>query len=225
MARTASESKPPLKRLVVLVRHGRSDFDETGMLETARGPQWDPPLSEEGRDQARLLGRRIRLMEPPPVAVYSSPLRRARQTAAAFALDSGMEVVVDDDLTEAFVGRWEAMSFEEILATEDELLQRVRDQKPIWSRAPGGERGPEFRRRVVAAIDRFLGEHTEGDVVVVCHGGVINAYCGHVLGLQQEMFFMPENTSVNSIVVNGDRRTIRFLNDIVHLTDPRLFEG
>jgi hypothetical protein len=53
---------------------------------------------------------------------------------------------------------------------------------------------------------------------------VINAYCGQVLGLPGTMFFLPENTSINSIHVEGDRRTVRFLNDIAHLTDPQLFE-
>ena len=53
---------------------------------------------------------------------------------------------------------------------------------------------------------------------------MINAFCGEVLGLSSAMFFLPENTSINSVVVDGDRRTVRFLNDIGHLTDPQLFE-
>jgi probable phosphoglycerate mutase len=100
----------------------------------------------------------------------------------------------------------------------------VRSQRPIWSRAPGGERPADFRRRVGGAIGRILERHPEGDVVVVCHGGVINAYCGEVLGVRQEMFFLPENTSVNSVEIDGDERRIRFLNDIAHLTDPKLFD-
>ncbi len=211
-------------RLLVLIRHGRSDFEATGMAHTPRGPQWDPPLSAEGREQARLLARRLLLMDPQPVAVYSSPLRRARETAEVFAEASGLEVTFDDDLMEANIGAWEAMPFEEIIATDDELLQRLRNQHPIWSRAPGGERGTDFRDRVVRAIERILEKHPDGDVLVVCHGGVINAYCGHVLGLRQEMFFLPENTSVNSVVVDGDSATIRFLNDINHLAEPQLFE-
>ena len=53
---------------------------------------------------------------------------------------------------------------------------------------------------------------------------MINAYVGEVLGLEQEMFFLPENTSLNSIVVDGDRRGVRFLNDDRHLAQPHLFE-
>jgi broad specificity phosphatase PhoE len=58
---------------------------------------------------------------------------------------------------------------------------------------------------------------------VFAHGGVINAYVGELLGLGQEMFFLPENTSLNSVDVDGETRTVRFLNDVLHLTDPLFF--
>jgi broad specificity phosphatase PhoE len=76
----------------------------------------------------------------------------------------------------------------------------------------------------VAALDSILANDPDGDVVIVAHGGVINAFCGEVLGVPSAMFFLPENTSINSLVIDGDRRTVRFLNDIAHLTDPQLFE-
>jgi probable phosphoglycerate mutase len=60
--------------------------------------------------------------------------------------------------------------------------------------------------------------------LVICHGGVINAYLGPFLGIEHEMFFIPENTSVSSVELadEGGAR-LRFLNDILHLTDPQLF--
>jgi probable phosphoglycerate mutase len=60
--------------------------------------------------------------------------------------------------------------------------------------------------------------------LIFAHGGVINAYVGELLGLRQEMFFLPENTSLNSVDVDGEKRTVRFLNDVLHLTDPLFFE-
>jgi broad specificity phosphatase PhoE len=59
------------ERLLILVRHGESDFGSDRMAVTPRGNQWDPPLSEKGRKQAESLARRLRLLDPPPVAVYS----------------------------------------------------------------------------------------------------------------------------------------------------------
>lgn len=213
-----------MSRVLYLIRHGRSDFDSGEMSETARGDQWDPPLSEEGRRQAHLLAVRLRVMELDPVAVYCSPLRRTRETVAPYADAAGVDVVFDENLIEAHIGGWEGMPFEEIVAGDAELVRRIRNQQAIWSSAPGGESERDFRTRVVSALDSILENHPVGDVVVVAHGGVINAFCGDVLGVPSAMFFLPENTSINSIVVDGDRRTVRFLNDIAHLTDPELFE-
>jgi probable phosphoglycerate mutase len=211
------------ERILYLVRHGESDFDARDFVAGPRGKQWDPPLGERGREQAGLLARRLLAMEP-PAAVYASPLRRTRETVQPYARAAGVEVAVDDDLMEAHIGDWEGKPFEEILATDEEMLHRLRNQQPIWRHAPGAEELTPFRERVHGAVERILARHAEGNVVVVCHGGVINAYVAPLLGVDHEMFFVPENTSLNSVVVDGDARRVRFLNDHLHLTDPQLFE-
>ncbi len=210
-------------RLLFLIRHGRSDFDSSELRATPRGEQWDPPLGEQGREQANLLTRRLLLMERPS-AVHCSPFRRARETIAPFAERAGIEVTYDEDLGEAYVGEWENKSFEEILATDAELLHRFRNQEAMWSLAPGAETGDRLRERVWNTVEGILEKHLEGNVVVVAHGGVINAYVGKLLGLvEQDMFFLPDNTSLNTIIVEGARRLVRFLNDVRHLEEPDLF--
>jgi broad specificity phosphatase PhoE len=116
------------------------------------------------------------------------------------------------------------MPFEEIIASDPEIIQHVRHQRAIWHRAPGAERGDRFRDRVVETIEELLAKHPDENLLVFAHGGVINAYVGALLGIDQEMFFLPENTSVQSIDVDGDLRSLRFLNDVLHLTDPHVFE-
>lgn len=211
------------ERILYLVRHGESDFGSSGFTHGARGRQWDPPLGPRGREQAGLLARRLLSMER-PVAVYSSPLRRTRETAAPFAEEAGIDVLIEDDLMEAYIGEWEGKPFEEILAGDERMLRRVRNQEPIWRHAPGAEELGPFRERVSNAVEGILARHAEGNVIVVCHGGVINAYFAPLLGVDHEMFFVPENTSLNSVVVDGEARRVRFLNDALHLTDPHFFE-
>ncbi len=212
-------------RVLYLIRHGQSDFAWDGdPFITSRGDQWDPPLSDEGREQARLLSRRLLVMELDPFVVYSSPLRRAAETATAFGREAGAEVSFHDQLVEAHIGGWEGKPFEEIIETDPEVVQHIRNQRAIWHRAPGAERGDRFRARVRDAVEELLAKHPDDNVLVFAHGGVINAYCGEVLGLGQEMFFLPENTSLNSVEVDGATRTIRFLNDVLHLTDPHFFD-
>jgi broad specificity phosphatase PhoE len=211
-------------RVLHLIRHGRSDAASGTMIDTPRGPQWDPPLDEVGREQARRLTDRLALLAPPPAAVYCSPLRRTRETVTPYAERAGVEVRFDDDLMEANIGAWEGRPFEEIVASDEDILPLVRASRAIWSHAPGGERIDPFRDRVRRAIDGIVERHPIGDLLVICHGGVINAYVGQFLGIEQEMFFIPENTSVSSIELDDGRARLRFLNDILHLTDPQLFE-
>jgi probable phosphoglycerate mutase len=211
------------ERFLFLIRHGRSDFSSTDLTTTQRGPQWDPPLGAEGREQAELLARRLALL-PAPAAVYCSPLRRCRETVAPFVRLTGSEVTYVDDLGEAFIGGWEGRPFEEIVGGDAEMLRLYRDQEPMWHLAPGGEAPDAFRRRVVAAVDEILAKHPEGSVIVIAHGGVINAYIAPILGLHEaDMFYLPENTSLNTVVVDGDERRVRFLSDTRHLTEPAFF--
>jgi broad specificity phosphatase PhoE len=216
-----SEGEP---RLLFLIRHGRSDFESTDTVQTARGRQWDPPLGAEGREQADLLARRLALM-PPPAAVYCSTFRRARDTVAPYVAGTGCDVTYLEELGEAFIGSWEGMSFEEIVRDDAEMLHLFRNQEAMWRRAPGAEQLPHLQERATAAIESILERHPAGNVIVVAHGGIINAYIAPVLGLHdREMFFLPDNTSINTVVVEGDRRSVRFLSDIRHLNEPHFFE-
>jgi len=212
----------PSRRLY-LIRHGKADLRSGAEALTSRGVAADPPLDETGREQAAILGRRL-LKMPRPAAIYSSPLTRARQTIAPYVDATQAEVTVRDDLAEWFGGEWEFKEFEELLVEHPEIPQRILLQDPMFFLAPGGEAFGAFQGRVVREIDEALARHPEGDVWVVCHGGVINAYVGSVLGVEeQEMFFLPPNTSINTIKVHGDRRALWFLADDTHVTAPELF--
>ena len=211
-------------RLLFLIRHGRSDFESSDMTQTSRGPQWDPPLGEEGRLQADHQGRRLALM-PAPAAVYCSTFRRARETIGPFAVRTGCPVTYLEDLGEAFIGDWEGMSFEEIVRDDAEMLHLFRNQEAMWRRAPGAEPLAHLQERATGTIESILARHPAGNVVVVAHGGIINAYISPLLGLHdREMFFLPDNTSINTVVVEGGRRSVRFLSDVRHLSEPHFFE-
>lgn len=207
---------------LLLVRHGRVDFDATGFVHTSRGRQWDPPLDERGRDQARRLAARLLTMAE-PAAIHVSPFRRCRETLEPYLKASGREAEVVEDLGEVFIGEWEGRKFEEILSADEELARKFRDQEAMFSLSPGGESGAELRARVVPAIESIIEGTPSGTILVVAHGGVINAYLGHVMAIPHDMFFLPENTSINTVWVGGGQREVRFLNDVRHLTDPSVF--
>jgi broad specificity phosphatase PhoE len=210
-------------RRLFLIRHGRVDFDARDRFrESPRGRQWDPPLGEEGRQQAEHLAARLLAMRP-PAAVYVSPFTRCIETIRPYAERTGVETTLDEDIGEVFIGEWEGVPFEDLLAASEEVARRARDFEAMFGAAPGAETSYELRARVVPAIDRMLERHPDGDVVVVAHGGVVNAYAGHVLGVDHDMFFMPENTSISTFDLDAGRPRVRFLNDVLHLFQPGLF--
>jgi broad specificity phosphatase PhoE len=211
-------------RVLTLIRHGRVDFDARDGLhfrESPRGRQWDPPLGSEGIEQAKLLAARLGTADPPEV-IWCSPFTRCRQTVEPYADLTHVDVHLDERLGEVYVGEWEGKSFEEIVSSDEELYRKFRDQEAMFSMSPGGESGADLRARVVPAIEELLGATAE-NIYVVAHGGVINAYVATLLGLEQDMFFLPDNTSLNTVVVEGAVRRVRFLNDVRHLTDPEVF--
>jgi len=212
---------------LLLVRHGHVDFTSRAFRTSPRGRQWDPPLDDVGREQAASLTARLRLMAR-PAAVVVSPFARCRETIAPYLEETGLEAAIDEDLGEVFIGEWEGVRFEDVISGDEELARRFREQDPMFSLSPGGESGPQLRARVIpaveAAIARAAGANEETPtVLVVSHGGVINAYLGRVLDVPHDMFFLPENASINTVEVDGDARRIRFLNDVRHLTDPAVF--
>jgi 2,3-bisphosphoglycerate-dependent phosphoglycerate mutase len=206
-----------------LIRHGKADHRSSALAQTPRGEAADPPLDPTGREQAAALTRRLRMM-PVPAAIYCSTLTRARQTIAPYLEATGHRATYLDDLAEWHLGDWELKEFEELLTEHLEMPERVLLQNPVFLLAPNSEPVGAFRKRVVDAVEGAIASHPDGDVWVVCHGGVINAYIGHLLGVDdQEMFFLPPNTSINTVKVDGDRRTMWFLGDDTHYTSPELF--
>jgi broad specificity phosphatase PhoE len=211
------------ERRLYLIRHGKADHRSSAHGETGRGPAADPPLDATGKEQAAALTRRLRMM-PAPAAIACSTLTRARETIQPYLDATSNEATYFDDLAEWYGGEWEFKEFEELLVEHPEIPSRILFQDPLFFLAPGSETFAAFQERVVTRIEDLLASNADGDLWVVCHGGVINAYLGHVLGMRgQEMFFLPPNASLNTVKVDGDERLLWFLADDTHYTEPGLF--
>lgn len=189
-----------------MIRHA-----EPVKVVAAAGPA-DPALSSRGRRQAELLGEYLR--DEKIGAVYSSPMTRAGQTAAALASALGVPVVTDDGLAEFDRLAETYIPIEEMRESRDERwVAMANDDYSAW----GVDMG-RFRAEVVATVESIIAAHPGGRVAAVCHGGVINAYFGHVLGISRNSFFTPDYTSVNRMAASrsGVRSVLR-LNEIGHL--------
>jgi broad specificity phosphatase PhoE len=212
----------PSTRLV-LIRHGESRATVDQVVAGRRG---DQGLSERGvRQGAALRDRLARTHELEPVAaLYSSELRRARETAdiiaPALGLDSA-DVVSDAALCELDPGVGDGLRWEEF-----ERLYGLPDMRadPYVRLAPEGESLAEFQVRVGAALTAVANDHAGQTVVIACHGGVIDTAMVLFLGLARfgtYTQFSTANTSINEWVLpvgdGGGWRLVRY-NDIAHLT-------
>lgn len=132
----------------------------------------DPPLSSAGRDQARALA--ARLAPVGLIALVSSDLRRARETAEELGAVLGLPVGLLTDLREMDVGVWSGLAHAEIAARWPAELARFRSGCETL-RPGGGESRRALRVRVAAALATVRERHPEGRVGVVTHLGVLRS--------------------------------------------------
>jgi broad specificity phosphatase PhoE len=156
-----------------LIRHGRTAWNNDDRLQG-----WaDEPLDAVGREQARALGAGLHAV--PFDAIYSSPLKRARETAESLAEPHALRVRLDDRLRERHVGAWAGLTLEQARALAPERF----DGDWRQAGAPGGDAQPALTARVVAALYDILAAYPDGTVAVVSHGGALSAGLAHLLGI------------------------------------------
>ena len=193
-----------------LVRHGESTWNSARRFQGGL----DAPLSTRGHGQARALASA--LASTPFDAVYTSPLRRARDTAAACGAALGLEPVAIEDLREVGLGDWEGLTLETVKAQAGDRYERWLGA-PVDHPPPGGEPMTALAARMRSALDRLAVSHPSGRVLVVSHGGAIgSALCGW-LGrpLNAIWTLTPDNASITRVALPEGR--VLALNDTAHL--------
>lgn len=162
---------------LLLVRHGITAWNREGRFQG----HLDPPLSDDGRDEARLLAERMASDGPRPDRIVSSPLERAAATAEAVGRVSGVSVERDRRLMEIGQGEWEGRTHAE-LAEEDAERYAAWRAHAGEAQPPGAETIEDALARVAQALDQ-LRPGDGGAVCVVSHGGIIRLAARHLLGL------------------------------------------
>ena len=160
--------------IILIARHGQSDWNAAKRWQGHA----DRPLTEKGREQAHALAARLAHIDLD--AVYSSDLRRARETAEVVADSQALEVVVEPDLREVDVGSWSGLTRAEAEERFPDGFARWRAGYPGWD---DGESYEAMTDRVLAAVRSIAADHPDGRVLVVSHGGPIRAMHAAALGL------------------------------------------
>jgi probable phosphoglycerate mutase len=192
---------------LILVRHGLPIRRE--VTEGAA----DPELSVDGVAQAEHFAKYMAIEHID--AIYSSPMKRAVQTAEPLAKLKSITPVLVDGVAEFDQHSNEYIPVEELKANND----------PRWKELVEGGYGlhedpTEFNSRVFESLEKIISENRGGRVVVTCHGGVINSYLSRVLDLpsSQGQFFYPNYTSIHRIAASSaGHRSILSVNETSHL--------
>lgn len=181
----------------------------------------DPELSESGLHQAEHLAQY--LSSERIDAVYSSPMQRARQTAAPIAAAHGLPVSIDAGLAEFDQNSPEYVPVEELKAANDPRWISLLDG--TWD---SDESEADFRARTIGSIESIIERHPGQRVLAACHGGVINLYLAHVLGLTESTrgFFYPNYTSISRVAAaSTGERSVVTINETSHLRGTGLPMG
>ena len=208
---------------LILVRHGETEWNKEGRVQGLS----DLELNETGKRQAEALAQA--LSDKKVEALYTSPLKRARDTAYAIGRFHSVEVVTIAGLRELDVGEVDGLTYEEMVCYYGDFFERwMKDCTSVCP--PGGSSMPELQEQVWAAIQDILGRHkqemrSEGDekggVIAVAHFFPILSILCKALGLElSECRRMKlELASITILDFNPERTVLLSLNDTCHLKE------
>ena len=199
---------------LLLVRHGETAWNR----ERRYQGRTDTPLSEAGLLQAEQAGRAMAASGL--AAVYSSPLRRAHETAVAIARPHGLDVRVTEAFGEIHFGRWEGLTLEEARALDPAFYDKWLNA-PDALVPPGGEPLGDLRTRALAGLDAMRAEHGDATVCLVTHAMVARVLILEALGLPLDRMWSVavSATGISELEFRPDWTALHRLNTRMHLEE------
>ncbi|MWA03220.1 histidine phosphatase family protein [Actinomadura sp. LD22] len=174
----------------------------------------DPGLSDAGRAQAERIA--ARLAGERWDALYSSPQRRALETAEIVSARLALPVQVEEGLAEFDRGA-EYLHVEDAAADDERLLAFRREDFSAY-----GTDAATIRRNARTALEAIVAANPGRRVAVISHGAVINAYVGSVIGVERLVFHRPAYTGMTRLLISRQGvGSLQSLNESAHLCMPQ----
>ena len=197
---------------ILAIRHGETTWN----VDTRIQGQLDIGLNPTGQWQAERVGQALAAEEVS--AIYSSDLQRALDTAQAIAQACALAVTPEPALRERHFGELQGQTWTEIEThwPQDAALWRSRD--PNWA-PKGGESLVRLRARIAACLDRLAAPHMGEQIVLVAHGGVMDALYRLATGLdvQAPRTWQLGNAAINRLLWTPQGMTLIGWGDTQHL--------
>ncbi len=192
---------------ILLIRHGQTDWNRDRRI-MGRKPV---PLNKAGRAEAKALARALK--DVGIDVIYTSPVRRAVETARHLLDGRRARVVEAPEVAEIDYGRWIGKTFEEVIP---EKAFHVYHKNPRKACPPGGEAMRKVFDRTVRFIERLRKRHKKGRIVVVSHADVIKAILVHYLGMDYDhlLRFRIDNTSISLLTFHKEHARVMAINSL-----------
>lgn len=195
-----------------LIRHGETWWNEIHKFQGSS----DVELSPQGWRQAQKLA--LSLKDEPIAKIYTSPLKRAQQTAAEVAKCHHCSITILDELRELHQGHLEGLSGEEFMQKYPNFLKEWL-KNPAGIKLPGGESLRELQQRAWQAVERIIKENISATVVAVAHNFVNIVILCKILGISLNNFrcLKQDPTAKNLLEFSKKGTFVHLLNDTCHL--------
>jgi len=205
---------------IIAIRHGETAWNADARIQG----HTDVPLNTRGLWQAQRVGRA--LQREAFSAVYSSDLQRAWATAQPIAADAGLQVLAEPGLRERCFGDFEGRTFREVEAQVPEAAHAWRTRVPHWTPPEGGESLLQLRERVETTVHRLAACHPGGSIVLVAHGGVLDALYRLATGqpIEAPRTWDLPNAAINRLLWTPQALTLVGWSDTLHLENDALDE-
>ncbi|MEZ5186032.1 MAG: MSMEG_4193 family putative phosphomutase [Candidatus Nanopelagicales bacterium] len=190
---------------VLLIRHGRSVANAQGVL----AGRSDTALDDAGREQARVLGERLR--DVPLDLLVASPQARAQQTAELVA-GARAQMQIDEHFAECDYGDWSGAALSELaLEPAWETVQWL----PSAAQFPAGETMAQMAHRATHGVQQLVRARPDDFIWVVTHGDIIKAILADALGVHLDHFqrIIVDTASVSVVHYGGKRPFVEKVND------------
>lgn len=198
---------------IYLVRHGETDWNEKGKF---RGHA-DLSLNEKGKKQAQALADYFSSREV--AGVYSSPLKRAKQTAEVIARACGVPLEVRPELIDVDYGEWEGLTLEEISRVYPLLYQQWL-KNPEEFTFPRGDNVRVAGDRLEGALTSLMERHLGESIVVVAHQAVNKIILYRFFKLRDRLWEIPQEVAaINLLSFEGKELKLSFYNYVEHLVE------
>ena len=198
---------------VYFTRHGQTVWNLTKRLQGSANSE----LTEEGIERAKILSKRLNAIDLD--CIYTSPIKRAYETALILKGNKDIDVICEEGLRELSFGEYEGHTEEELLKEEkgQEIAKIFNGEMNV--RCPKGETLEELYKRVGMALDKILAQSDNKKILIVSHGMALKAIVNYFRRNKEFYKEIMGQVTLSKVISDNGQFKFEFINDGSHFNE------